>query len=180
MEEIKQKATSWTPKEVENNHMRHRSAESIKRSMGHLGMSPRNPATDFMAHLAHGAFDVFHEITTSLGLKKEEVHRLKQAQEESDSQATDPADDEFPREFSWRKERPECLGLIEDQGECGSCWAFTSAGLLSDRFCIHTNGAIKERLSAQEMVNCNYENYGCLGGYLITSIDYLVVEGAVT
>ena len=75
---------------------------------------------------------------------------------------------------------PSCLGLIEDQGDCGSCWAFTSAGLLSDRFCIHTKGAIDVRLSPQEMVNCNYENYGCLGGYLITSVDYLMVEGAVS
>ena len=30
------------------------------------------------------------------------------------------------------------------------------------------------------MVNCNYENYGCSGGYLINSVDYLMVEGAVT
>ena len=29
------------------------------------------------------------------------------------------------------------------------------------------------------MVNCNYENYGCMGGYLLTSIDYLMVEGSV-
>lgn len=74
---------------------------------------------------------------------------------------------------------PECLGHIQDQGECGSCWAFTSAGLLSDRFCIHTNANINVRLSPQEMVNCNYENYGCQGGYLVTSVDYLMVEGAV-
>lgn len=74
---------------------------------------------------------------------------------------------------------PECLGTIENQGDCGSCWAFTSAGLLSDRLCIHTKGDINVRLSPQEMVNCNYENYGCLGGYLMTSVDYLMVEGAV-
>jgi len=30
------------------------------------------------------------------------------------------------------------------------------------------------------MVNCNYENYGCYGGYLITSVDYLMVEGTVS
>lgn len=30
------------------------------------------------------------------------------------------------------------------------------------------------------MVNCNYENFGCTGGYLLTSIDYLMVEGAVS
>ena len=35
------------------------------------------------------------------------------------------------------------------------------------------------RLSPQELVNCNYENFGCSGGYLVNSIDYLQVEGAV-
>ena len=79
----------------------------------------------------------------------------------------------MPLDFSWREKMPECLGPIEDQGECGSCWAFSSSGLLADRFCIHTEGDIKTRFSPQEMVNCNYENYGCAGGYLMTSIDYL-------
>lgn len=74
---------------------------------------------------------------------------------------------------------PECIGKIEDQGECGSCWAFAASGLLADRFCIHTDGAINQRLSPQEMINCNYENFGCDGGYLMTSIDYLMAEGAV-
>ena len=35
-------------------------------------------------------------------------------------------------------------------------------------------------MSPQEMVNCNYENYGCMGGFLLTSIDYLMAEGAVS
>lgn len=30
------------------------------------------------------------------------------------------------------------------------------------------------------MVNCNYENFGCGGGYLMTTIDYLQVEGLVS
>ena len=29
------------------------------------------------------------------------------------------------------------------------------------------------------MVNCNYENYACVGGYLMPSMDYLQTEGAV-
>lgn len=29
------------------------------------------------------------------------------------------------------------------------------------------------------MVDCDYENFGCQGGYLLSAIDYLQVEGTV-
>jgi len=53
----------------------------------------------------------------------------------------------LPDSWDWREHMPECLGDIEDQEICGSCWAFSSAGMLSDRFCIHSKGQIKTRLS---------------------------------
>ena len=56
--------------------------------------------------------------------------------------------DGLPKHWSWNIEKRECLGDIENQGDCGACWAFSSAGLLADRFCIHTDGAIKIRLSS--------------------------------
>jgi cathepsin B len=30
---------------------------------------------------------------------------------------------------------------------CGSCWAFSSVGMLTDRFCIHSNGQINVTLA---------------------------------
>ena len=30
------------------------------------------------------------------------------------------------------------------------------------------------------MVNCAFENYGCMGGYLIPSVDFLITEGVAT
>ena len=39
-------------------------------------------------------------------------------------------------EFDWLTEMPECIGEIEDQMDCGACWAFSSSGFMSDRFCI--------------------------------------------
>uniref|UniRef100_A0A7S3I6F2 Peptidase C1A papain C-terminal domain-containing protein n=1 Tax=Favella ehrenbergii TaxID=182087 RepID=A0A7S3I6F2_9SPIT len=212
VEEIKLKAGSWKPKEVHNNKMRHRSPESIKRSMGHLGVAPSVFPTDFLKTMAGTAGNFFKQVASSVGLDslKNEHFRLKQKsgdeadkknkKEKKDSKAkgdkegdeeesaepevfvddgSTPPDNGLPMQFSWREKRPVCLGKIQDQGECGSCWAFTSAGLLSDRFCIHTDGAVDVRLSPQEMVNCNYENYGCSGGYLVTSVDYLMVEGGV-
>lgn len=74
---------------------------------------------------------------------------------------------------------PQCIGPVEDQGECGSCWAFSSSSMIADRFCIQSKGEFTTRFSPQEMINCNYENYGCGGGYLMTSIEYLQNEGVV-
>ena len=186
VEQIKLKASSWTPKEVKDNKLRHRSSESIKNSMGHLGVSPSLMPTDFLKTVAGTASDFFKKVASTMGLDelKNEHFRLKQEsgdkadekEKKKDKKDKDDKDKEpeeciddgsrpcpngLPEKFSWREERPSCLGEIQDQGECGSCWAFTSAGLLSDRLCIHTNGAIDVRLSPQEMVNCNYENYGC-------------------
>lgn len=144
VDDIKLKATSWTPKEVGDNHMRHYSQESIKSSMGHLGTSPASLGVDMLKSVAGSAMDVFHKFTSAAGLSskdKESTFHLKATGDAYDESS------EFPESFSWRTKMPECIGPIEDQGECGSCWAFTSAGLLSDRFCIHTDGAITTRLS---------------------------------
>ena len=76
VDEIKLKATSWTPKEVEDNHMRHRSVESIKSSMGHLGTSQTTIGADLFKSVTKGAMDVFRSISLVVG-HKETSHRLK-------------------------------------------------------------------------------------------------------
>lgn len=54
----------------------------------------------------------------------------------------------MPWSWDWRKEEADCIGEVEDQGACGACWAFSSSGMLSDRLCIQTGGAVTARLSA--------------------------------
>jgi len=67
VEEIKLKATSWKPKAASENHLRHRSLDSIKASMGHLGVSPKFAPTDFLSTIAHTASDFFKQITATFG-----------------------------------------------------------------------------------------------------------------
>lgn len=89
-------------------------------------------------------------------------------------------DPDLPRYYNTRQEFPKCQPIILDQQICGSCWAFSSAGHLEDRFCIHSDGQIQVTLSPQDMVNCNFENFGCKGGYMVPALDFLMTEGTTT
>lgn len=97
---------------MSDNHMRHRSVESIKHSMGHLGTTPTSVKAEVFKSVTHGALDMFKKMTKvfggSVADEKDEMHRLKQASGADDLYA------DLPESFSWRNEMPECLGEIED------------------------------------------------------------------
>jgi len=87
-----------------------------------------------------------------------------------------PGNDESDARDTW----PECadrIGNILDQGHCGSCWAFAASEVASDRTCIATAGATNLQLSAQDMVSCDTGDFGCNGGYLDVSMQFLVDTG---
>lgn len=73
--------------------------------------------------------------------------------------------------------RSGCIHPIRDQQQCGSCWAFGSTEALSDRFCMAGKNVI---LSPQDPVSCDYNNYGCDGGYLNLVWQYFTNTGVVT
>lgn len=87
---------------------------------------------------------------------------------------------EGPESFDWRKEMPECVLPIRDQGHCGSCWAHSASEVLSDRFCIASKGQIKEVFSPQQLVDCDMIDMGCNGGFLTNPFLYYATVGAQT
>ncbi len=82
--------------------------------------------------------------------------------------------------FDSREKWPECIHSIRDQGQCGSCWAHAASEVLSDRFCIASEGKINIALSPQDMISCDYFDHGCNGGILTASWLYLRLFGIVT
>jgi C1A family cysteine protease len=57
---------------------------------------------------------------------------------------------------------------VLDQGNCGSSWAFSTAGVASDRLRIHSNGVHNETLSPQHFISCNNDHgqHGCGSGHV--------------
>nr|AIS22047.1 cathepsin B4 [Fasciola gigantica] len=93
------------------------------------------------------------------------------------------SDSDLPESFDARKQWPNCPSIseIRDQSGCGSCWAFGAVGAMSDRVCIHSNGQMKPRLSARDLLSCcNVCGYGCDGGYPSKAWDYWKSNGIVT
>jgi len=69
-----------------------------------------------------------------------------------------------------------CLQTIKNQGGCGSCWAFAAIAPLEFAKCKKRSGK-KVLLSEQQLVDCDYSNGGCNGGWYTSAWEHLK-EGA--
>ncbi|KAF8819470.1 cathepsin CPL [Cardiosporidium cionae] len=67
---------------------------------------------------------------------------------------------------------------VKDQGQCGSCWAFSTTGAVESANALANNGLIS--LSEQQLMDCNKKNSGCGGGYMDPSFQYVVDNGVAT
>ena len=66
---------------------------------------------------------------------------------------------------------------VKNQGQCGSCWAFSAvAQIESDNF-LKTGKLLT--LSEQQVTSCDSTSYGCEGGWTEHAFDYVVKAGGV-
>jgi len=84
-----------------------------------------------------------------------------------------------PETIDWR-ERNAVLG-VKDQGQCGSCWAFSATGSLEGQNVLKNNRSIP--LSEQQLLDCSesYGNGDCsVGGDMVAAFEYVIDHGLTT
>src|SRR5690606_26555455 len=72
---------------------------------------------------------------------------------------------DLPTNFNWK----HILKPAASQGNCGSCYVYSTMKMLEARLKIKYNHDVD--LSVQHALDCSYYNQGCSGGY-----PYLVMK----
>ena len=80
----------------------------------------------------------------------------------------------LPDAFDWRTLKT--LSPIKNQGNCGSCWAFSSASTFRDAQIVQAGEA--GDAAEQFLLDCNTKGYGCDGGYFSIN-DMFLSPGSV-
>jgi len=93
----------------------------------------------------------------------------------------------LPASYDWRTTNK--VTPVEDQGQCGSCWTFSTGGCLESAYAIKSNVPATLVLSKQQIVDCSHAccmevgqqvcNQGCSGGWMWNAMTDIMSWGGL-
>jgi len=84
---------------------------------------------------------------------------------------------DIPDSIDWRQQN--AVTEIKNQGQCGSCWSFSTTGALEGAWKVAGNGIIS--LSEEELVQCDKKHdNGCNGGIMENAYEWVIKNGGIT
>jgi C1A family cysteine protease len=92
-----------------------------------------------------------------------------------------------PTSFDWRVKQK--VSPVKDQGQCGSCWTFSTSGCLESAYAIKNNVPATKLFSEQQIVDCSHGcvmeegqqvcNSGCNGGWMWSAMTDIMAWGGL-